>query len=168
MICKWDRMEAKNKKQKKRKINNFLFLQYENVKIFFFFRNVRNGSNECYEFNVNWYKWCSWHLLAFVSRTKRKAFHTIWFSLQLMPTGLKGLMIAVMMSALVSSLTSIFNSTATIFTIDIWTRIRKTATDMELMVIGRLCVCALVAVSVAWMPVIKEVWPCDIWKRCSL
>ncbi|PVD36995.1 hypothetical protein C0Q70_03988 [Pomacea canaliculata] len=77
--------------------------------------------------------------------------------LKLMPTGLKGLMIAVMMSALVSSLTSIFNSTATIFTIDIWTRIRKTATDMELMVIGRLCVCALVAVSVAWMPVIKEV-----------
>jgi uncharacterized sodium:solute symporter family permease YidK len=54
-----------------------------------------------------------------------------------MPTGLKGLMLAVMMSALISSLTSIFNSSSTLFTIDIWLRIRKKASDVELMIVGR-------------------------------
>uniref|UniRef100_A0A2C9JXY2 Sodium/glucose cotransporter n=1 Tax=Biomphalaria glabrata TaxID=6526 RepID=A0A2C9JXY2_BIOGL len=57
--------------------------------------------------------------------------------LELMPDGLRGLMLAVMMSALISSLTSIFNSSSTIFTMDIWRRIRKSATDVELMIVGR-------------------------------
>ena len=46
-------------------------------------------------------------------------------------------MLAVMMSALISSLTSIFNSSSTIFTMDIWRRIRKDASDAELMIVGR-------------------------------
>lgn len=57
--------------------------------------------------------------------------------LDLMPTGARGLMIAVMMSALMSSLTSIFNSSSTIFTMDIWTRIRKNASEAELLIVGR-------------------------------
>ncbi|CAG2192839.1 Solute carrier family 5 member 4,Sodium/nucleoside cotransporter,Sodium/myo-inositol cotransporter,Sodium/glucose cotransporter 5,Solute carrier family 5 member 4A,Sodium/glucose cotransporter 4,Sodium/glucose cotransporter 2,Sodium/glucose cotransporter 1,Sodium/myo-inositol cotransporter 2 [Mytilus edulis] len=56
--------------------------------------------------------------------------------LGIMPTGLKGLMLAVMMSALISSLTSIFNSSSTLFTIDIWLRIRNQASDVELMIVG--------------------------------
>ena len=51
--------------------------------------------------------------------------------------GLTGLMLAVMLAALMSSLTSIFNSSSTIFTMDIWTRIRKNASDMELLIVGR-------------------------------
>lgn len=54
-----------------------------------------------------------------------------------MPAGLRGLMLSVMMSALISSLTSIFNSTSTIFTIDIYKRIRTHANDVELMIVGR-------------------------------
>ncbi len=46
-------------------------------------------------------------------------------------------MLAVMLAALMSSLTSIFNSSSTIFTMDIWTRIRKNASDMELLIVGR-------------------------------
>ena len=57
--------------------------------------------------------------------------------LRLMPVGARGMMLAVMMAALMSSLTSIFNSSSTLFTIDIWLRIRKKASDMELMVVGR-------------------------------
>ena len=57
--------------------------------------------------------------------------------LNLMPPGAKGLMLAVMVASLISSLTSIFNSASTIFTIDIWQRIRKRAGDMELMIVGR-------------------------------
>ena len=47
------------------------------------------------------------------------------------------MMLAVMLAALMSSLTSIFNSSSTIFTIDIWMRIRKKASPREQMVVGR-------------------------------
>ena len=57
--------------------------------------------------------------------------------LKLMPNAARGLMIAVMMSALMSSLTSIFNSGSTIFTMDIWRRIRKNASETELLIVGR-------------------------------
>ena len=43
------------------------------------------------------------------------------------PAGLRGLMVAVMMAALMSSLTSIFNSSSTLFTMDIWRRLRPRA-----------------------------------------
>lgn len=51
--------------------------------------------------------------------------------------GLRGLMIAVIMAALMSSLTSIFNSSSTLFAIDVWQRFRRKATEQELMVVGR-------------------------------
>ena len=47
------------------------------------------------------------------------------------------LLVAVMLSALMSSLTSIFNSSSTIFTLDIWLKIRKNASDIEVMIVGR-------------------------------
>lgn len=77
--------------------------------------------------------------------------------LELMPDGLRGLMLAVMMSALISSLTSIFNSSSTIFTMDIWRRIHKGASDAELMIVGRLCVLILVGVGIAWIPVVQNI-----------
>ncbi|XP_074153271.1 sodium/glucose cotransporter 4 isoform X2 [Sminthopsis crassicaudata] len=54
--------------------------------------------------------------------------------MELMPVGLRGLMIAVIMAALMSSLTSIFNSSSTLFAIDIWQRFRREASERELMV----------------------------------
>lgn len=53
------------------------------------------------------------------------------------PPGLRGLMIAVMMAALMSSLTSIFNSSSTLFTMDIWRRLRPRAGERELLLVGR-------------------------------
>ena len=53
------------------------------------------------------------------------------------PPGLRGLMMAVMIAALMSSLTSIFNSSSTLFTMDIWQRARPHASENELMVVGR-------------------------------
>ncbi|XP_054699271.1 sodium/mannose cotransporter SLC5A10 isoform X2 [Grus americana] len=52
---------------------------------------------------------------------------------ELMPSGLRGLMIAVMMAALMSSLTSIFNSSSTLFTMDIWRKLRPGAGERELL-----------------------------------
>nr|XP_033801857.1 sodium/glucose cotransporter 2 isoform X1 [Geotrypetes seraphini] len=73
----------------------------------------------------------------------------------LMPDGLRGLMLAVMLAALMSSLASIFNSSSTIFTIDVWTRFRPRAGDRELLIVGRVWILFLVAVSIAWIPVVQ-------------
>lgn len=51
--------------------------------------------------------------------------------------GLRGLMLSVMLASLMSSLTSIFNSSSTLFTMDIYTKIRRSASEKELMIAGR-------------------------------
>nr|XP_033819037.1 sodium/glucose cotransporter 5 isoform X1 [Geotrypetes seraphini] len=76
--------------------------------------------------------------------------------IMLMPSGLRGLMIAVMMAALMSSLTSIFNSSSTLFTMDIWRKIRKNATERELLLVGRIVTVVLVVVSVVWIPILQN------------
>ncbi|XP_064414944.1 sodium/mannose cotransporter SLC5A10 [Latimeria chalumnae] len=76
--------------------------------------------------------------------------------IELMPSGLRGLMIAVMMAALMSSLTSIFNSSSTLFTMDIWKKIRKNANERELLLVGRIVTVILVAVSVVWIPILQS------------
>lgn len=75
--------------------------------------------------------------------------------IDLLPAGARGLMLAVMMSALMSSLTSVFNSSSTILTIDLWKRIRKNAKEWELMVVGKLFVLVLVVISILWIPIIQ-------------
>ena len=64
-------------------------------------------------------------------------------------------MLAVMMASLMSSLTSIFNSSSAIFTMDIWKRARPNSKDWELMVVGRVFVIILVAISILWIPIIQ-------------
>uniref|UniRef100_A0A8C5A8U1 Solute carrier family 5 member 2 n=1 Tax=Gadus morhua TaxID=8049 RepID=A0A8C5A8U1_GADMO len=72
-----------------------------------------------------------------------------------MPNGLRGLMLAVMLAALMSSLASIFNSSSTLFTMDIWTRLRPQAAESELMLVGRIWVLVIVGVSICWIPVVQ-------------
>ncbi|XP_066263955.1 sodium/mannose cotransporter SLC5A10-like isoform X2 [Branchiostoma lanceolatum] len=79
--------------------------------------------------------------------------HTSWSEVTL--SGLRGLMLSVMVAALMSSLTSVFNSSSTIFTMDVWRNLRKDASQKELMVVGRITVLVMVAVSIAWIPFVK-------------
>ncbi|XP_075438948.1 LOW QUALITY PROTEIN: sodium/glucose cotransporter 2-like [Ascaphus truei] len=74
---------------------------------------------------------------------------------QLMPRGLRGLMLAVMLAALMSSLASVFNSSSTLFTMDIWTKLRPRAEEKELLLVGRVWTVCLVALSIAWIPVVQ-------------
>ncbi|THD19989.1 Sodium/glucose cotransporter [Fasciola hepatica] len=76
--------------------------------------------------------------------------------LRLLPSGARGLMLAVMIASLVSSLTSIFNSSSTLFTMDIWRRFRPRARSAELMVVGRVSTLALIGISVAWIPIVQS------------
>ena len=57
--------------------------------------------------------------------------------LGILPEGLRGVMIAVMLAALVSDLTSIFNSASTLFTMDIHRKLRSNAKTKELLLVGR-------------------------------
>lgn len=76
--------------------------------------------------------------------------------MSVMPVGLRGLMMAVMIAALMSDLDSIFNSASTIFTLDIYKMLRKQASSRELVMVGRLFVVFMVIISIAWVPVIIE------------
>lgn len=76
---------------------------------------------------------------------------------QTMPSGTRGLLFSTILAALVTSLTSVFHSTATIFTLDLWGRFRRHASIPELMVMGRLCILLLIAICIMWLPVVREV-----------
>lgn len=65
-------------------------------------------------------------------------------------------MLSVMMASLMSSLTSIFNSASTLFTMDVYTKIRKGASEKELMIAGRLFILVLIGISIAWVPIVQS------------
>ncbi|XP_006894882.1 PREDICTED: low affinity sodium-glucose cotransporter-like [Elephantulus edwardii] len=75
--------------------------------------------------------------------------------MELMPNGLRGLMLSVMLASLMSSLTSVFNSASTLFTMDLYTKMRKQASEKELLIAGRLFIILLIAISILWIPLLQ-------------
>ncbi|XP_051009204.1 sodium/glucose cotransporter 1-like [Acomys russatus] len=73
----------------------------------------------------------------------------------LMPSGLQGFLLSTVCASLMSSLTSIFNSSSALFTLNIYTWIRPTATEKELMVAGRFFVIILLAITIVWIPIVE-------------
>eukprot|EP00076_Gallus_gallus_P035891 XP_025001429.1 sodium/glucose cotransporter 5-like isoform X1 [Gallus gallus] len=71
----------------------------------------------------------------------------------LLPHGLRGLMLAVVLAALMSSLASILASAGAIFSLDLYGRLRPDATQRRLLVVGRLFMVLLVGLSLAWLEV---------------
>lgn len=71
-----------------------------------------------------------------------------WLISTFIPTGLKGLVVAALSAAIVSSLASMLNSTATIFTMDLYKPyINKTASNKQLVRVGRLTVIIALAIA---------------------
>jgi SSS family solute:Na+ symporter len=77
-----------------------------------------------------------------------------WMIATLLPTGLKGLVVAGLLAALMSSLSAMFNSTSTLFTIDIYQKLRPTAGERETVRVGRIVTAAMVALGLLWIPFI--------------
>ena len=73
-----------------------------------------------------------------------------------LPTGLKGLAIAGLLAALMSSLSSAFNSSSTLLTIDFYQKYRPNATQKDLVRFGQLATVVLVIVSLGWIPFMKS------------
>lgn len=76
---------------------------------------------------------------------------------RLLPTGLKGLVLAGMLAALMSSLASAFNSCSTLLTWDVYRKARPQASEARLVAVGRLTTVALVGISLLWIPFMKYI-----------
>lgn len=76
-------------------------------------------------------------------------------SLAVLPTGFKGLVIAGLLAALMSSLSSVFNSCSTLFTMDIYQRYRPNASKKQLVVVGQVATLVLIVLGLAWIPLME-------------
>lgn len=73
----------------------------------------------------------------------------------ILPTGLRGLVVAGLLAALMSSLSSVFNSTSTLITWDIYKRMNPAASDRRLVWVGRISTAFLVALGILWIPLMQ-------------
>jgi SSS family solute:Na+ symporter len=74
-----------------------------------------------------------------------------------LPVGLRGLVAAGLIAALMSSLSSVFNSTSTLITWDVYREWRPTASDRELVWVGRVATAGLTVLGLAWIPFIQNI-----------
>jgi SSS family solute:Na+ symporter len=74
---------------------------------------------------------------------------------QVLPIGLRGIVVAGLLAALMSSLAGAFNASAALFTIDFYTKIRPNASQEKLVWIGRLATMVMVVIALLWIPIIQ-------------
>ena len=75
----------------------------------------------------------------------------------LLPVGIKGLVAGGLMAALMSSLASVFNSCSTIFTIDIYKKIKPDMSEKSLLNIGKIATAVIVILGVVWIPIMENI-----------
>lgn len=75
----------------------------------------------------------------------------------LLPVGLRGLVVAGLLSALMSSLASLFNSCATLFTVDIYEKLKPGQSEATLVRVGRTATAFVVGCGLIWIPVMKKI-----------
>lgn len=72
-----------------------------------------------------------------------------------LPVGVRGLVVAGLLSALMSSLAGVFNACSTLFTMDLYKKFRPQASQHQLVWIGRIATTAMVLIGLLWIPVIQ-------------
>ena len=75
----------------------------------------------------------------------------------LLPTGIRGLVAGGLMAALMSSLASVFNSSSTLFTVDIFKKMYPHSPELKLVRIGKIATVFVVAVGMLWIPVMEKI-----------
>ena len=75
----------------------------------------------------------------------------------LLPVGIKGLVAGGLMAALMSSLASVFNSCSTIFTIDIYKKIKPDMSEKSLIKIGKIATFVIVLLGIIWIPIMDKI-----------
>lgn len=75
----------------------------------------------------------------------------------LLPVGLRGLVVAGLLAALMSSLSSLFNSSASLFTVDIYEKLRPGMSERHLVGVGRVATIVVVGAGLLWIPVMARI-----------
>ncbi len=74
----------------------------------------------------------------------------------LLPVGLRGIVVAGLLSALMSSLASLFNSCATLFTVDIYEKLKPGMPERHLVFVGRVATAIVVILGIIWIPIMHN------------
>ncbi len=72
-----------------------------------------------------------------------------------LPAGVRGLVVAGLLAALMSSLSSVFNASSSLFTMDLYSKFRPEASQHKLVWMGRLATTVMVIIGLLWVPVIQ-------------
>jgi SSS family solute:Na+ symporter len=72
-----------------------------------------------------------------------------------LPSGVRGIVVAGLLSALMGSLAGVFNACSTLFTVDIYQKLRPAASQHEIVRMGRIATTTMVLIAMAWIPVVK-------------
>ena len=76
---------------------------------------------------------------------------------ELLPSGIRGLVAGGLLAALMSSLSSVFNSCSTLFTMDIYKKLYPETDEKKLVFVGRIATGIVVLSGILWIPFIKVV-----------
>jgi SSS family solute:Na+ symporter len=74
----------------------------------------------------------------------------------LLPVGLRGIVVAGLLSALMGSLAGVFNACSTLFTVDLYEKWKPQATQHQLVRMGRIATTVMVLIALAWLPVVEH------------
>jgi len=73
----------------------------------------------------------------------------------LLPPGLRGIVVAGLLSALMGSLAGVFNACSTLFTVDLYEKWRPGASQHQIVRTGRIATAVMVLIALAWIPVVQ-------------
>ncbi|MDD5694814.1 MAG: Na+/glucose cotransporter, partial [Bacteroidales bacterium] len=74
---------------------------------------------------------------------------------ELLPMGFKGVVIGGLLAALMSSLASLFNSSAMLFTVDFYKKYKPDASERHYVVVGKIATAVVVLLGILWIPVMR-------------
>lgn len=75
----------------------------------------------------------------------------------LLPAGVKGIVVCGILAALMSSLASLFNSSAMLFTIDFYKKFKPNTSEKQLVVVGQIATVVIVCLGILWIPIMKNI-----------
>lgn len=74
----------------------------------------------------------------------------------MLPMGIRGIVAGGLLAALMSSLAAVFNGCSTLFTMDIYSKIKPNASDKELVNMGRIATFVVVVLGIIWIPILQS------------
>jgi len=73
----------------------------------------------------------------------------------ILPAGIRGIVVAGLLAALMSSLAGVFNASSTLFTMDLYSKFRPNVSEKQLVRVGRIATAVMVVIGLLWIPVIQ-------------